>query len=76
MIKLLYLTIFLNQRQKTTLFLIVYIHYSKKGCEKMNKEFNQDPNKVKKCNCEDKYGPKPFNYQSNKPTPIKKDKSN
>lgn len=22
---------------------------------------NVDPNKIKKCSCEDKYGPKPFN---------------
>ena len=24
-----------------------------------------DPNKVKKCNCEDKYGPKPFDDSMN-----------
>jgi len=33
-----------------------------------NNQYNQDPNKVKKCPCEDKYGPKPFNYQNNKST--------
>ena len=25
-----------------------------------NNPNKQDPNKVKKCDCEDKYGPKPF----------------
>ena len=35
----------------------------------MNNQYNtkkSDPNKVKKCNCEDKYGPKPFNVPSSK----------
>lgn len=33
----------------------------------MNNTTNkQDPNKVKKCSCEDKYGPKPFTANSNK----------
>ena len=28
----------------------------------MNNQYssNKDPNKIKKCSCEDKYGPKPF----------------
>lgn len=29
-----------------------------------NKLTNSDPNKVKKCGCEDKYGPKPFNVSN------------
>jgi len=28
---------------------------------------NPNPNKVKKCSCEDKYGPKPFTNSNNKP---------
>lgn len=32
---------------------------------KIYKPNNTDPNKVKKCSCEDKYGPKPFNSNNN-----------
>ena len=35
----------------------------------MNSQYsnkNTDPNKVKKCNCEDKHGPKPFNNSTSK----------
>lgn len=40
----------------------------------MNNNINkQDPNKVKKCSCEDKYGPKPFSAIPNK---ANKQKSN
>lgn len=38
-----------------------------------NKQNKQDPNKIKKCNCEDKYGPRPFNANSNK---VNKQKTN
>ena len=27
--------------------------------------YNNDPNKTKKCNCEDKHGPKPFTSNNN-----------
>ena len=27
--------------------------------------YNNDPNKKKKCSCEDKYGPKPFTQNQN-----------
>ena len=42
----------------------------KKGSEKMNNNniyspYNGDPNKKKKCSCEDKYGPKPFTPNQN-----------
>lgn len=42
----------------------------------MNNTYNkpQDPNKTKKCTCEDKYGPKSFDYKANKT--IKNNKSN
>ena len=33
----------------------------------IKKPFSTDPNKVKKCNCEDKYGPKPFSSTKGKP---------
>lgn len=35
----------------------------------MNTSNNQDPNKVKKCNCEDKYGPKPFSSSNSTKSP-------
>lgn len=31
---------------------------------KIFKPTNPDPNKIKKCSCEDKHGPKPFNSNS------------
>ena len=31
-----------------------------------NPNNNQDPNKIKKCECEDKYGPKPFSPKEQK----------
>ena len=43
----------------------------------MNSQYsqNKDPNKVKKCNCEDKYGPKPFmNTNTNSKNSINKSK--
>ena len=30
------------------------------------KPINIDPNKIKKCDCEDKYGPKPFTVSNTK----------
>lgn len=66
---------FYNLLQKTTFIFIFHILYSKKGGIKMNNTQNSlNPNKGKKCPCEDKYGPKPFtkNTQStsnNNPAP-------
>ena len=65
-------------RRKTTSIFIFNISYSKKGVIRMNNtnnnnvQNNVDPNKKKKCNCEDKYGPKPFTTKNtSKPNSLK-----
>lgn len=40
----------------------------------IKKANSTDPNKIKKCDCEDKNGPKPFDYKNNKN--VSKPKSN